>query len=245
MGVFDVPAPAFAWLDGVLSELTAPTARLILWGALSGALSMALYWVFSRQGEIASIKQKAAEARRALDSYEGDFSGAWPIMRDMLRLSLRQIGLVTWPAVVASLPVLFVIVWLSNAYGYAWPAPNMEIPVRISPPQLHARWIEGESIQGGSKTPRIIVTDESDRVVGEVAMTAPVPVIHKREWWNSLFANPAGYLPDGSLLERIEVDLPRKQYIGFGPWWLRTWEALYFAVLIACSLAIKVGLRIA
>jgi hypothetical protein len=93
--------------------------------------------------------------------------------------------------------------------------------------------------------PRIVLADGAGRVVGEIAMTAPVPVIHKREWWNVLFGNPVGYLPDASPLERVDVELPGREYLGFGPSWLRSWEFVYFVVLLACSIAIKVGFRIA
>ena len=59
-----------------------------------------------------------------------------------------------------------------------------------------------------------------------------------------LIGNPAGYLPDDAPLERIEVDLPPKEYLALGPAWLRSWYAVFFAALLAASLAIKVAARI-
>ena len=115
MGIFDVPAPLFAWLDSHASSFASPTLRLILWALVSAVISMGLYWLLSPQAKIADVKSRAVEARRALDAYDGEFAGAWPRISEMLRLSLQQVGIVTIPAVLASLPILCVLVWLSTA----------------------------------------------------------------------------------------------------------------------------------
>lgn len=248
MGVFDLPAPLFAWLDGLMSGVAPPTLRLVLWGVVGAVLSMALYWALSPQRRIARTKAEAAEARRALDAYDGEFAGAWPLIRRTLRLALKQVGLVAWPAVAASLPVLAMLAWLSTAYGYALPAAGTEVDVRTFPRALPARLVHGadeeEPPPSSAAPPRIVVADESGRVVGSVPLTAPVSTLHKREWWNALFGNPAGYLPDDAPLERIEIDLPQKEYIALGPAWLRSWYVVFFAALLAGSLAIKIAARI-
>jgi hypothetical protein len=71
-----------------------------------------------------------------------------------------------------------------------------------------------------------------------------VPTIHKRQWWNALVGNPVGYLPDSSRLEWIELGLPQREYLTVGPAWLRAWYVVFFSVLLAASLAIKVAARI-
>jgi hypothetical protein len=81
-------------------------------------------------------------------------------------------------------------------------------------------------------------------VVQRFWLSAPVPTIHKRQWWNALIGNPLGYLPDSSRLEWIELGLPQREYLPFGPAWLRAWYVVFFGVLLAASLAIKVGARI-
>jgi hypothetical protein len=247
MGLLDLPAPLFAWTDGVLDGIAPATLRLILWGIVAGAASMALYWALSPQGRIAAVKAKAAEARRTLDAYEGEFGDAWPLIRRMLGLSFRQLGLVTWPAVVASLPVLCLIAWLSTAYGHAFPAPGTVVDVDAVPDRLQARWVDGSG-QAASpvpgEAPHIVVADGGGQVVGDIALSAPVPTLHKREWWNVLIGNPAGYLPDEDELERIDIGLPRREFLAFGPSWLRGWETVFFTALLACSIAIKVGFRV-
>ena len=111
MGLFDLPGPLLSWIDGGLGQVAPPTVRLILWGLLSGAATMALYWWLSPQRAIAAAKADAAQARRSLDAYEGDFGDAWPLIRRVLGQALRQLRLVLWPALVASLPAICLIVW--------------------------------------------------------------------------------------------------------------------------------------
>jgi hypothetical protein len=81
-------------------------------------------------------------------------------------------------------------------------------------------------------------------VVERVALSAPVPTIHKRQWWNALVGNPIGYLPDTSRLESIELALPQKEYLTVGPAWLRAWYVVFLGALLVVSLAIKVAARI-
>jgi hypothetical protein len=248
MGLLDLPAPLFAWLDGALGHFMPATARLVVWGIAAAILSMALYKTLSSQERITATKRKAAEARRALDAYDGEFAGAWPLIRETLRLALRQIGLVIGPAVAASVPVLCLIIWLSTAYGHSFPAPGSEPDIRTVPQQLQARWVdEGDPSQESaapSQPPHVVVADAAGRIIGDFALSAPVSTLHKRVWWNALLGNPAGYLPDASTLDRIEIDLPRREYVPFGPSWLRGWETLFFTVLIAGSVAMKIGFRI-
>jgi hypothetical protein len=59
-----------------------------------------------------------------------------------------------------------------------------------------------------------------------------------------LLGNPAGYLPDHGPLERIDLEIPAKEYLPVGPAWLKAWYVLFFGVLLIASLAIKVSARI-
>ena len=86
--------------------------------------------------------------------------------------------------------------------------------------------------------------DGAGNVVERVPLSAPVPTIHKRQWWNALVGNPIGYLPDTSRLEWIELALPQKEYLTVGPAWLRAWYVVFLGALLAVSLAIKVAARI-
>jgi hypothetical protein len=237
MGLFDLPGPLLSWLDSGLGLVAPPTLRLILWGLLGGAASMALYWLLSPQRTIAAAKAEAAEARRSLDAYEGEFADAWPLIRRVLGQALRQFRLVLWPALVASLPAICLIVWVSTAYGYSFPGPGARVDIRTTPDRLQAKLAE----TGGSA---IVVTDQDGAVIETVPWPAPVDTIHKREWWNLLFGNPAGYLPADAELESVTLDLAPNEYLPFGPPWLRAWYTVFFIALVVGSLAVKLIWRI-
>jgi hypothetical protein len=246
MGLLDLPAPAFAGLDSLLSGLAPPTLRLAIWGVIAAVLSMGAYWLLSPQTRIAQAKADALAARRELDAYDGEFAEAWPLMGRVLRTALRQLGLVTSPAVLGSLPVLALLAWLSTTYGHTFPTAGTEIPVRTVPAATDARVqaVQEQADRAARADRQVLVLDDAGNVVERFLLSAPVPTIHKRQWWNALIGNPIGYLPDSSPLEWIELGLPQQEYLPLGPSWLRAWYVVFFGVLLAASLAIKVAARI-
>ena len=244
MGLFDLPAPVFAWLDGLLGGMAPPTLRLAIWGLIAAAVSMGLYWLVSPQRRIAEAKAEATAARRELDAYDGDLDGAWPLIRRVVGTAFGQIGLVAWPAVAGSLPVLALLLWLSTAYGHAFPADDTDIAISTVPQTLQARLEPADDPAFGNPDRRIVVVDDGGQVVEQVPLPAPVPIIHKRQWWNALIGNPIGYLPDNGPLERIELDMPQREYLPIGPGWLRAWYVVFFGSVLCASLAIKVAGRI-
>ncbi|WGF87429.1 hypothetical protein [Marinivivus vitaminiproducens] len=242
MAFFDLPGPFFSQLDTLLDATIPPSVRLVLWAIAAAAVSMGLYRAISPQGRIAQAQAEVVEARRVLNGFDGEFADAWPLMKRMLGASLRHVGLVTGPAIAASLPVLFLLVWLSTAFGYVFPGDDDLVDVRVEPTNHAAVWVgPGQSPDG----PRVQVREpENDAVLADLPLAAPVTVLHKRQWWNTLVGNPAGYLPDEVPLDRIEIGLPRQEVLSFGPAWLRSWEALFFTALVLSSLAIKLVFRI-
>lgn len=248
MGVLDLPGPLLNGLDHVLGLVAPASVRLALWSALGGALSMALYRVLSPQKRLAELEAKAAEARRALDAHEGEFAEAWPLIGQMLRLSLRRLRLVLWPALAAAVPMIALLVWLSTAFGHQFPPQGASVGAVAHPGTITARFVPaggGMPEEGGSQAlPRVLAVDGDDRPVADMPLTAPVTTLHKRLWWNVLIGNPAGYLPDDGPAERIDLDLPKRQYLPFGPDWLRGWETLFLAAALLSSIAIKMAFRI-
>jgi hypothetical protein len=244
MGLFDAPAPLLAWMDQAMSGLASPTMRLVIWGLLSAALSMGLYWLFSPQGKLNDVKTRALAARRDLNAFDGEFQDAWPLMRSMLGLSFRQLAMTTLPAIVASLPVLAVIVWLSTAYGYGLPADTDAIGVQTTPDVSASAEIRTPENASPGNPPRLVVTEPGGGLISDISLAAPIPTIHKKQWWNALFGNPLGYLPDESEIDAITFDLPEKEYLSFGPGWVRPWYVLFFTILVLGSLAIKMLGRI-
>ncbi len=236
MGIFDAPAPALSWIDSQAAEVLPPVVRLIFWGIIGAILSMFLYRALSPQDRIARDKRDIREARRDLDKFDGDFADAFPLISRLLRLSLKQVGRVGWPAIVASLPLLVLLVWLSTVYGHQYPPSGQAPEIQTMPSQLQAQWVDR---QNGS-LPHVVVSNESRQIVADIRLAAPVPVIHKRQWWNTLIGNPLGYLPDNAAVDRVSISLPQKTYLPFGPGWVRGWELPFFLSLVLVSILIKV-----
>jgi hypothetical protein len=248
LGLLDLPTPLLAWLDQALAGLLPPAGRIVVWGLVAAAVSMGLYAILSPQHRLRAVRERAAEARRALDRYEGSFAGARPLMGAMFATSLQQLALVLVPAVVASLPVLFLLVWLHGAFAYEVPAHAEAVDLRIEPQGYEATVEKSDAavsvVPEIEAPPSLVVHDGTGRVIEERALTVPVTSLHKEQWWNALIGNPLGYLPEDSPLEWIELDLPRKEVLPVGPWWLRTWEFVFFTTLVAASLVIKLWFRL-
>lgn len=117
MGLLDLPAPALSAVDGLLSPFLPPVTRLFLWAAVGAVLSMELYRLLSPQSRIAATKQAFDVARRRVSGFDGEFEEVWPDIRRVILLALRRIALVFPATVVASLPLVFVILWLDGHYG--------------------------------------------------------------------------------------------------------------------------------
>jgi len=241
MGIFDLPAPLFEWIDAQLAAAAPPALRLIIWGVIGALVSMFLYKALSAQDRIAADKQEIKTARHRLDTFDGEFADAWPLIRNLLQISFRHVGRVGWPGIVASLPLLALLSYLSTAYGYGYPPPGEVPEIRTSPSSYHAEWIDAGST---NEMPHIVIADGGKRRVADIAIEAPVPAIHKRQWWNTLIGNPAGYLPEDAAIDRVSVSLPRKAFLPFGPGWMQGWETLFFLSLVVVSLIIKSVARI-
>jgi hypothetical protein len=255
MGVFDVASPLFSWVDGLMSGWLPDTLRLVLWAVVAAIASMALYRVTSNQARLSAIKAEMAALRQEIAAFDGPMSEMWGLVGRNLRLALRQLWVTFVPAVIASLPVIFLLVWVSNSFDARMPRPGEPVEVEAVARDGTAagglRWrgearAEGEGrwiVAWPDPGQRRELLDADDRVLLTLPPPAPVGVVHQRRWWNVLLGNPAGYLPPGPV-DAVEIGLPTREYLPFGPSWLRGWIPLFFAVVIAVSLLLKIVWRL-
>ncbi|MDH5583542.1 MAG: hypothetical protein OEY82_06750, partial [Gammaproteobacteria bacterium] len=73
---------------------------------------------------------------------------------------------------------------------------------------------------------------------------APASTIHRRLWWNYLFANPAGYLDANTSIGRFEINASPQLILNWGPGWMRGWLFAFMVFLVLFSVAIKVVWKI-
>lgn len=236
MGLLDLPAPLFDFVDRSLLGALPPLLRLILWAIAGAAVSLALYRLLSPQRRIAQAKAAALDARRKLNAHDGDLETALPLMRQSMKAALRHVGLVFPGALIASLPVLALLVWLDAAYGYQLPQGQQAPAVSVDPATYSGQWQPNGSVE---------VRDQKGGEVARLTLAEPITHIGKRQWWNVLIGNPAGYLPDQGPIESVSIALPERQYLPIGPDWLRSWVTVALTVLVIASLLIMRIARIA
>ncbi len=265
-GWLDLPGVVLGRIDRALSTLLPAAPMVAFWALVSAWLTMWIYGRTSNQRRLAAVKRETRAKRREIRDYQGRFSGLIPLVTDNLRLALRQLALALGPALLAGLPVLIVLVWISGAYGPRLPMAGTDTRVEVSAEtrtdteDWHWHGATARRAPGSGAAaawtlswpmPAMPATLHADTGPGHrgpslVALPPenPSPVLHKRQWWNTLIANPAGYLPDDSPIARIRIDLPDMEILAVGPDWMRGWMFLYFTLLVAGAIALKLRWRI-
>lgn len=239
MGLFDVPAGIFSWVDaGVAGFLPAP-ARIAAWGVMGAVASLGLYWLLSPQQRMARIAEAEQRLKHAMWEDDTAMAEGLAAASSLIRLALVRLGLVLIPVLIAALPILSLMVWLDTQYGLALPRPGQTASIKAVPDTAHVRWVPDNSPPA-----RVEVLDQAGQVHQSVPIVVAVPVIEKRTWWNALIGNPLGYLANDSPAERVEISLEKQQYLSVGPDWIRGWEALFLVTLLAGSALLKWTLRI-
>ena len=255
MGFFDLANPAFDLLDGWLALIIGAAGRLAFWALLGSFATMFLYRLSSRQEALSALKPRIKEAQKALATFDGELEEILPLVRRSLGLSARQFGLALGPALLASFPLIFLLLWISNRYDLVLPGPGAAITVRIDTaansealwiPQASAKPIEQNQWQVSwpNDGDLLQLMVQGNSLVLKLPTTALSPVVHKHQWWNALIGNPAGYLDDDQPVEAVFLGLPTQAYLPFGPGWMRGWEFLFLGLLFSFSIAIKIVFKI-
>ncbi|HET7314307.1 hypothetical protein [Salinisphaera sp.] len=232
MGLLNILSPVFGAVDGAVAPVLPAAARMALWAAFLAVGTMLLYKVLSPQERIGKAKREAREARRKLNSFDGEFADAGPLIRDQFVTAFKHIGLVVPGTIIAILPLLCFLVWADNYFGHELPADGVTPKVSTVPATangVRAHW------DASSHPPAVSVQGEGGET-RSYPMNAPVPVLTKYSAWNWLVGNPLGYLPDDSPLRAVRIELPEREYIHFGPNWMHGWLAVFIPVMFIVSL---------
>lgn len=256
LGILDWPGIVFGFVNDLLLFVLPLPLTLVFWAFVSGWATMWVYRAVSNQDKLAALKPQVKAVQDKLKRYDGEFSGLIPLIRENFRLSGHHIGLAIGPAIVAGIPVLFVLVWGSNEFGVHFPEPGDRVDVAVSSEAVERdadnwRWVDTEAGHLPSAVDEPLrwrlswpeQTAHLETAGGEMALelptAKPTPVLHKRQWWNLMIGNPAGYLPSDNPVDSIRMDLPAHEILSLGPDWMRGWLFSYFVLLIAVSLGFK------
>jgi hypothetical protein len=236
--------PALDALDAALAAaLLPPWARLALYGALSGALTMAVYRLVSDQAGIRALKAESRGLQGRLRAAGDDLASTMRLTRANLAVSLRLLLKSLWPALAASLPVVAVIAWLAVSWSVPMPAPGAPVALAAAPgrgrrwrPSRPGRWGPGPA--GGSccagrrptrpsrsrtrHTGRWSTPATGRRPPGASSRTGVVET--------TLLRQPAATWPTGRRSERRDpAGLPAREVLGLRPGWARGYERHYSA----------------
>ena len=252
MGLFDLPAPLFAAVDGVLGMALSPLLRLVFWGILAGWLTMVVYRRFSNQEKIGELKGQQKVQQKKIAEFDGEFEQLMPLIRHTLTLGFKQLGHALGPALLSTVPVLFLIVWVAGAFGNEAPAAGSMVHLSAEPTNEDIHWSsmtaveiaeDGFKVKWPGPGQSLTLTDGRQLLL-TLPLNDNIPIIHKKQWWNLLMANPIGYLPDNGKTDTIHIDLPEQVIIGLGPNWMRGWMFSFFLTFLLSSLGAKFLLRI-
>ncbi len=103
-------------IDEQAARHMAALPRVVIWGALTGVLSMVIYMSISPQHKMREVKAQQQQARSALLSHSGDWETLKELIMRDLGLSLKQLALIFIPFVLSVAPVIYVLTVLPEAY---------------------------------------------------------------------------------------------------------------------------------
>jgi len=257
LGLLDLPAPLLDAFDSVLSAVGLPAlVRMIIYAMASAWLGMILYRRFSDQTALTELRQKVQASQRALALHAGDFAELRGLIRNNFLLSLRQLGLSLRPALLASLPLLFFMPWLSNRFAFEPAIAGAPINVCAEPGSATSvlHWQPSDAaliVDSGCwqvKSPRAEASSELVDNTGQSLLSIPDAqasgIKHKHIWLNYLIGNPAGYLLNDAPVQALHIALPPLELIHMGPGWMRGWEFSYFLTVFAVSIWLKLRWRL-
>ena len=252
MGLLDLPAPILGTIDGILAVVLSPLLRLVIWGVLAGWLTMIVYRFFSDQEKIGTLKNQQKIQQKNIAEFDGEFAELLPLIRHTLALGMKQLGLALGPALIATVPVLFIVIWAAGEFGHVSPAAGSEVFLSVEPPGSDIHWSpvtevtirEGGWVINWPSQDRTLTMTEGSQALLVLPMANNIPVIHKKRWWNFLMANPLGYLPKDGETEVVRIGLPEVVVIEFGPSWMRGWMFSFFVSFFLSSFGFKFLLRL-
>ncbi|MEM1111534.1 MAG: hypothetical protein AAGI11_06470 [Pseudomonadota bacterium] len=249
-GLFDYPSFFLDLIQFPASALLPDWLSIALWALGVSSLSMYMYGRLSQQDVLAELGPSRDDARQRLAAYDGPFAGLPPLIRENLSLSRQHLWLTFVPALLSGLPVIVVLVWMSNAFGAFSPAAATPVSVVVksyTPYELH--WRPAAAARRISATHWVLLWPEDGEKLtllsgsGDQLLQLPTPrptvILHPRLWWNDLIANPGGYLEPGNNLIEVRLGVPERQIVPIGPSWMRGWFPYFLALLVAFSLMFK------
>lgn len=245
--------PLFNAVDALLVPWLPVLLRVLLWGALTGVATLLLYAWVSDQAGLAVLKQRAKDLRREMLDPSLDRDAYMRLTKENLTTSFRLLRKSFGPAMISSIPVLIVLVWLSTYYSYERPPAGADVAVdfvpkndamQVSPADAFVKSGDGILLRIGAQPATVQFADAEGTVYEGAPDNPPTPVVHQRRWWNALLGNEAGYVRPNADVDEIHFGFPALNLFPSLPSWASTWELPFFVSLFVAALSIKIAFKI-
>lgn len=255
LSLFDLLSPVLARVDDVMRDSLslAPVWRIAVFAALGSVASMLLIKKLSNQDELATLKLQIKTVQKEL---LGEQRGLKKVLRQNLALTGKQLWLSFWPALLASIPIIFLLAFCSNQFGVEAASPGARVyvtPIGLEHSPADYRW-QGVNAQWDARKKawtfyQAVAGKTATLMLGaqqqlSLPTAVPASTVHRRFWWNYLLANPAGYLDANASIARFEINAPPQIIVDWGPGWMRGWLFAFMVFLVLFSVAIKVAWKI-
>ncbi len=234
------------------SLLPAWVVIVVLTSAVSW-LSVWLYKLASPQDRLADIKNRSKELTASLlkDS-DAEFDQVAAMAKANVVLSLKRLGY-TLPGFVAALvPLLSLYLWCERVYAVEWPGAGETVEMGIAPGDAEIavtganarRTDEGAWTFVADGSGELTITTDDGTPVLSAKTSRIAPVYAKIPATIRLLGHSERPLPDDNPVDRIEFGLPEREYLPFGPSWLRSWMIVFLLPAVAASLAARKVMKV-
>lgn len=235
-GVLGIPFSFYDAMDGLVAGLIGSVSSIIVWSLLCSVAVLFLYRLCSPQAKLRVFKQRMREIQSDLIKDPDDLALMLRLSGENIRIALTRFLYTFLPTCIAILPLLSLTSWLNAEYGYVSPESSAQIEATGMPGEVNVRV---ETVAEG-----LVIFDATGTRIGDVELPPQGQGLGRKVWWNMVLGNPMGYLSDDASINSVEFNFERREFISFGPGWLRGWEAIFLLGMTVFSSVLKIAFKV-
>jgi len=223
MSLFDLPAPAFDFLDRMMAMALPDLVRLILWAACATGLGILLY-------------RRLAQASRQTSPTASGSIAVIPLIISTLPTLVIAVWLnnnfeyeVPHPGEKIKIKFYsFVPEKSADAPSKTAEkkAQDKKEPLKLRIDNYVKAW---PNLDG-----RLVYRDTGSETGAAFPASRIASKVTKRKWWNMFFGNPIGYIPDEFAIEKIKFEATPRKMISVSSYWASNWK-LWFVMALGLS----------
>jgi hypothetical protein len=225
---------------------------ILFWALVLSTISMLIYKLTSPQQRLKELKVKQKEIQELMKDDDLMEEQAIPMAGKLLKVSFKRVSLTCLPAILSGIPIL--LMWGILSYNFDRSAPqagdviSMNVYPAVEGVYVNNEFLapngEGDIAINWPSIGNLKMDDPQGHGIFDINRTKPEYFINKWQWWNVIIPSPYGYISNNADVEMIWINLPMREYLTFGPWWLRSWFVIFVLGMISFSMMIKFVFKI-